>query len=75
MTLLFLSLAIIIAVVVIVVSAKHIKAGVEARSEIKDKKPAMPLSSVESKTLIKLKKKNLSSEDLKRIYKDLQKKK
>ena len=75
MTLLFFFLSAVIVFIVILVSAKNIKAGIKARSEIKNKKPAMPLSSVESKTLIKLKKKNLSSEDLKRIYKDLQKKK
>ena len=38
MTLLFLSLAAIIAIVVILVSAKFIKAGFEARSEVKDQK-------------------------------------
>ena len=38
MTLLFLSLAAFIAIVVILVSAKHIKAGFEARSEVKDQK-------------------------------------
>ena len=36
MTLLFLSLAVIIAIVVILVSAKFIKAGFDARSEVKD---------------------------------------
>ncbi len=36
MTIVFLSLAVIIAIVVILVSAKHIKKGFEARSEVKD---------------------------------------
>ena len=36
MTLIFLSLAVIIAIVVILVSAKFIKAGFDARSEVKD---------------------------------------
>jgi len=75
MTLLFLSLAIIIAVVVIIVSAKHIKAGVEARSEIKDFKETTSLSGVEKDMLKKLKEKNLSTEDLREIYKEIQKKK
>ena len=35
MTLLFLSLAGIIAIIVILVSAKHIKAGFEARGDVK----------------------------------------
>ena len=35
MTLLFLSLAVIIAIIVILVSAKHIKKGFEARGEVK----------------------------------------
>ena len=36
MTLLFLSLAAIIAIVVILVSTKHIKAGFEARGDVKE---------------------------------------
>ena len=36
MTLIFLSLAVIIAIVVILVSAKVIKAGFDARSDVKD---------------------------------------
>ena len=38
MTLLFLSLAVIIAIVVILVSAKHIKKGFDARSEVRNQK-------------------------------------
>ena len=74
MTFLFLSLSIVIAIIVIAVSAKHIKAGMEARSDIKDVKETS-LSSTDEDTLKKLKEKNLSPEDLKKIYEDLQKKK
>jgi len=61
MTILFLSLAIIIAIIVILVSAKHIKAGFEARSEVKDQQKTQNLSETE--------------EDLKKLYKEIQKKK
>ena len=73
MTFLFLSLSIVIAIIVIAVSAKHIKAGMEERSDIKDVKETS-LSSTDEDTLKKLKEKNLSPEDLKKIYEDLQKK-
>ena len=75
MTLLFLSLAAIIAIVVILVSAKHIKAGFEARSEVKDQKMSENVCQEDEEILDKLKEKNLSPEDLKKIYEDLQKKK
>ena len=75
MTLLFLSLAAIIAIVVILVSAKFIKAGFEARSEVKDQKTSENISQEDEEILDKLKEKNLSPEDLKKIYEDLQKKK
>ena len=75
MTLLFLSLASIIAIVVILVSAKFIKAGFEARSEVKDQKTSENVSQEDEEILDKLKEKNLSPEDLKKIYEDLQKKK
>jgi len=75
MTLLFLSLAVIIALVVILVSAKHIKAGFEARGEFKDQKKSENVSQEDEEILDKLKDKNLSPEDLKKIYEDLQKKK
>ena len=74
MTLLFLSLAGIIAIIVILVSAKHIKAGMEARSNIKNVKETTLLNPTDEETLKKLKEKNLSPEDLKKIYEDLQKK-
>ena len=75
MTLLFLSLAAIIAIIVILVSAKFIKAGFEARSEVKDQKTSENVSQEDEEILDKLKEKNLSPEDLKKIYEDLQKKK
>jgi predicted Holliday junction resolvase-like endonuclease len=75
MTLLFLSLAVIIAIIVILVSAKHIKKGFEARSEVKDQQRNENVSQEDEEILDKLKDKNLSPEDLKKIYEDLQKKK
>ena len=75
MTILFLSLAIIIAIIVILVSAKHIKKGFEARSEVKDQQRNENVSQEDEEILEKLKEKNLSPEDLKKIYEDLQKKK
>jgi len=75
MTLLFLSLAGIIAIIVILVSAKFIKAGFEARSEVKDQKTNENVTQEDGEILDKLKEKNLSPEDLKKIYEDLQKKK
>ena len=75
MTLLFITLAVIIAFIVILVSAKHIKKGFEARSEVKDQQRNENVSQEDEEVLDKLKEKNLSPEDLKKIYEDLQKKK
>ena len=75
MTLLFLSLAVIIAIVVILVSAKFIKAGFDARGEVKDQLRNENVSQEDEEILDKLKDKNLSPEDLKKIYEDLQKQK
>ena len=75
MTIVFLSLAVIIAIVVILVSAKHIKKGFEARSEVKEQQRNENVSQEDEEVLDKLKEKNLSPEDLKKIYEDLQKKK
>ena len=75
MTILFLSLAVIIAIVVILVSAKHIKKGFEARGEVKEQQRNENVSQEDEELLDKLKDKNLSPEDLKKIYEDLQKKK
>ena len=75
MTIVFLSLAVIIAIIVILVSAKHIKKGFEARSEVKDQEKTQKLSEMEEDVLKKLKDKNLSEEDLKKLYEEIQKKK
>ena len=75
MTLLFLSLAVIIAIVVILVSAKFIKTGFDARGEVKEQQRNENVSQEDEEILDKLKDKNLSPEDLKKIYEDLQKKK
>ena len=75
MTILFLSLAVIIAIIVIAVSAKHIKKGFEARGEVKEQQRNENVSQEDEEILDKLKDKNLSPEDLKKIYEDLQKKK
>ena len=75
MTLLFLSLAVIIAFIVILVSAKFIKKGFEARGEVKEQQRNENVSQEDEEILDKLKDKNLSPEDLKKIYEDLQKKK
>ena len=75
MTIVFLSLAVIIAIVVILVSAKFIKAGFDARGEVKEQLRNENVSQEDEEILDKLKDKNLSPEDLKKIYEDLQKKK
>ena len=75
MTILFLSLAVIIAIVVILVSAKQNKKGIEARGEVKEQQRNENVSQEDEEILDKLKDKNLSPEDLKKIYEDLQKKK
>ncbi len=75
MTLLFLSLAIIIGIVVISVSAKHIKTGMNARSQIHEDTKNPHLRDAEEGILEKLKKKNLSKDDLKKIYDEIQNKK
>ena len=75
MTLLFLSLAVIIAIVVVLVSAKFIKAGFDARSEVKDQIRNEDISEDDEEILDKLKNENLTQEELKKIYDDLKKKK
>ena len=75
MTLLFLSLAVIISIVVILVSAKFIKAGFDARSEVKDQIRNEDISEDDEEILDKLKNENLTQEELKKIYDDLKKKK
>jgi len=75
MTLIFLSLAVIIAIIVILVSAKFIKAGFDARSEVKDQIRNENISEDDEEILDKLKNENLTQEELKKIYDDLKKKK
>ena len=74
-TLLFISLSAIIALIVIFVSAKFIKSGFDARGEVKEQQRNENVSQEDEEILDKLKDKNLSPEDLKKIYEDLQKKK
>ena len=74
MTLLFLSLAVIIAIVVIAVSAKFIKAGFDARSEVRDQKQSEDLNETDENILERLKDKNLSEEDLKNLYEEIKNK-
>jgi len=74
MTLIFLSLAVIIAIVVILVSAKFIKAGFDARSEVRDQKQSEDLNETDENILERLKDKNLSEEDLKNLYEEIKNK-
>jgi len=59
MTLLFLSLAGIIAIIVILVSAKFIKAGFDARGEVKEEQRKEQLKQEDEEILDKLKEKKL----------------
>ena len=72
MTLLFLSLAAIIAIVVILVSAKHIKAGFEVRGDVKEQQKSEKRKQEDEKILDELNRKNLSEEDLKDLYEKIQ---
>ena len=72
MTLLFLSLAGIIAIIVILVSAKFIKAGFDARGEVKEEQREEKLKQEDEDILDELKRKNLSEEDLKDLYEKIQ---
>ena len=74
MTLIFLSLAVIIAIVVILVSAKFIKAGFDARGEVKEQQRNENVSQEYEEILDKLKDKNLSEEDLKNLYEEIKNK-
>ena len=74
MTLIFLSLAVIIAIVVILVSAKFIKAGFDARGEVKEQQRNENVSQEDEEILDKLKDKNLSPEDLKNLYEEIKNK-
>ena len=75
MTLLFLSLAGIIAIIVILVSAKCIIAGFDARGEVKEEQRKEKLKQEDEDILDELKRKDLSEEDLKDLYDKIQNKK
>ena len=72
MTLLFLSLAGINAIIVILVSAKLIKAGFDARGEVKEEQRKEKLKQEDEDILDELKRKDLSEKDLKDLYDKIQ---
>ena len=79
MQLLFILISVLILLVVIFIAAKPVIEGIKARSNLnreKDKQKEKGENiSQDEEILDKLKDKNLSPEDLKKIYEDLQKKK
>ena len=70
MDLLFIIIGIGLAIFVILVSYKSISRGIKAKSEVTKNK-----TNKEEEILKKLKNKNLSTEDLKKMHEDLQKNK
>ena len=70
MNLLFILIGIGLAAFVILVSYKSISQGIKAKSKLKEHQ-----SSKDEEILKKLKSKNLSTEDLKKMHEDLQKNK
>jgi uncharacterized membrane protein YgaE (UPF0421/DUF939 family) len=70
MDLLFILIGVGLAIFVILVSYRSISRGIKAKSRLKENQ-----SSEDEEILEKLKSKNLSSKDLKKMYDDLQKKK
>jgi len=70
MDLLFILIGIGLAVFVVLVSYKSISRGIKAKSELKENQ-----SNKNEEMLEKLKSKNLSPEDLKKMHEDLQKNK
>ena len=70
MDLLFILIGIGLAIFVILVSYKSIFRGIKAKSELRENQ-----SSKDEEILKKLKSKNLSTEDLKKMHEDLQKNK
>ena len=70
MDLLFILIGIGLAIFVILVSYKSISRGIKAKSELRENQ-----SSKDEEILKKLKSKNLSAEDLKKMHDDLQKNK
>ena len=79
MQLLFILISVLILLAVIFIAAKPVIEGIKARSNLnreKDKQKEKEENiSQDEEILDKLKDKNLSPEDLKKIYEDLQKKK
>ncbi len=70
MDLLFILIGIGLAIFVILVSYRSISRGIKAKSELKESQ-----SSKDEEILKRLKSKNLSTEDLKKMHDDLQKNK
>ena len=70
MNLLFILIGVGLAIFVILVSYKSISRGIKAKSKLKEHQ-----SSKDEEILKKLKSKNLSTEDLKKMHDDLQKNK
>ncbi len=78
MNLLFISISVLILLIVIIVAAKPIIAGIKAKSEFneekKNEKEKKENISQDEEILDKLKDKNLSKEDLKNLYKEIKNK-
>ena len=77
MDLLFILIGAGLAIFVIFVSFKSIRAGIAAKSEINRQKEKLKSAEIEKEEEIleKLKSKNLSAEDLQKMHEDLQKNK
>ena len=78
MNLLFISISVLILLIVIIVAAKPIIAGIKAKSEFneekKNEKEKKENVSQDEEILDKLKDKNLSEEDLKKLYEEIKNK-
>ena len=78
MNLLFISISVLILLIVIIVAAKPIIAGIKAKSEFneekKNEKEKKENISQDEEILDKLKDKNLSEEDLKKLYEEIKNK-
>ena len=78
MNLLFISISVLILLIVIIVAAKPIIAGIKAKSEFneekKNEKEKKENISQDEEILDKLKDKNLSEEDLKNLYEEIKNK-
>ena len=78
MNLLFISISVLILLIVIIVAAKPIIAGIKAKSDFneekKNEKEKKENISQDEEILDKLKDKNLSEEDLKNLYKEIKNK-